>query len=131
MARQRIGDAGADFHVRRVQRHGGHVDIGFAPDEMRVADPDVTEPQLFREFGELDHFLQRLGWKKSNTKFHRTHGIIHHHLGSAVRLKAEGREGEGRGRPMREVRLMAINYRPRSENLRPEASLLVKSSFYF
>ena len=51
-------------------------------------------------------------------------------------FEADGREGEGRGRPMREVRLMVLLYRPwfdkahhsepveeRPENLRPEESL--------
>ena len=36
----------------------------------------------------------------------------------------EGREGEGRGRPTREIRLMVRLYRPRPENSRPEGSLL-------
>ena len=38
----------------------------------------------------------------------------------AAAFTARGREGEGRGRPMREVRLMVLLYRPRPENLRPE-----------
>ena len=38
-------------------------------------------------------------------------------------FEAEGREGEGCGRPMREVRLMVLLHRPRPENLRPEESL--------
>ena len=41
--------------------------------------------------------------------------------------EAEGREGEGRGRPIRELRLMATTYRPRPEDLRPEASLSEES----
>ena len=38
-------------------------------------------------------------------------------------FEAEGREGEGCGRPMREVRLMALPHRPRPEDTRPEESL--------
>ena len=35
-------------------------------------------------------------------------------------LRGEGREGEGRGRPMRKVRLMVLTRRPRPEDLHPE-----------
>jgi hypothetical protein len=42
--------------------------------------------------------------------------------GGGFHSEAEEREGEGRGRPTREVRLMAIIYRPRPEDLRREAS---------
>ena len=44
-------------------------------------------------------------------------------LVGAFHSEAEGREGEGRGRPMRLVRLMVLPYRPRPERLRPEESL--------
>ena len=37
--------------------------------------------------------------------------------------EAEGREEEGSGRPMRQVRLMVTTYRPRPEDSRPEESL--------
>ena len=43
--------------------------------------------------------------------------------GGGFHCEAEGREEEGRGRPMRQVRLMVTTYRPRPENLRPEDSL--------
>ena len=59
MARQWIRHACAKLHLRRIERHRRHVDVGFAPDEMRVADPDMREAQLFADFGEMNHFLQR------------------------------------------------------------------------
>jgi len=43
--------------------------------------------------------------------------------GGGFPFESEGREGEGRGRPMREVRLMVLSYRPRPEDSRPEESL--------
>ena len=44
--------------------------------------------------------------------------------GAGFHCAAEGREGQGRGRPTREVRLMALLYRPRPEDLRPEEALV-------
>ena len=43
--------------------------------------------------------------------------------GGGFHCEAEGREGEGCGRPMREVRLMVLPYRLRPEDLRREDSL--------
>jgi hypothetical protein len=42
--------------------------------------------------------------------------------GADFDFETEGREGEGRGRPMRAVRLMVLPYRPRPESSRPEGS---------
>jgi hypothetical protein len=44
--------------------------------------------------------------------------------GSGFHCEGEGREEEGRGRPTRKVRLMALLYRPRPEDLRPEEALV-------
>jgi hypothetical protein len=44
--------------------------------------------------------------------------------GTGFHSAAEGREGEGRGRPTRKVRLMALLYRPRPEDSRPEEALV-------
>ncbi|TAK08592.1 hypothetical protein EPO44_02405 [bacterium] len=58
----------------------------------------------------------RNGFVVIPTAGHRMRGLFDR----AAAFTARGREGEGRGRPMREVRLMALLYRPRPENLRPE-----------
>ena len=57
MARQRIGDAGADLDLGCIQGDGGHVDVGLAPDEMRITDPNVAEAQFLGKLGEMNHFL--------------------------------------------------------------------------
>ena len=57
MTRQRIGNAGAEFYSRGVESHRGHVDIGLAPDEMRIADPDMAIAKLFRHFRQMNHLL--------------------------------------------------------------------------
>ena len=43
--------------------------------------------------------------------------------GAGFHCEDEGRKGEGCGRPISKVRLMATPYRPRPENLCPEESL--------
>src|SRR3954470_20487497 len=51
MARQRIGYTSPEFNSARVNRYGGHVDVGFSPDQMRVAHPYMCIPQIFRDLG--------------------------------------------------------------------------------
>ena len=57
MASQRIRDTCTEFNSRCVERHRRHVDVGLAPDEVRVADPDMTVARRFRYLGKVNHFL--------------------------------------------------------------------------
>ena len=63
----------------------------------------------------------RNGFVVIPTAAHRMRGLFDR--AAAFTARARGREGEGRGRPMREVRLMVRLYRPRPENLRHEQLL--------
>jgi hypothetical protein len=85
MARERIGDTGAELDPSGTKRHRRHVDIGFTPDEMGIADPDVAVTQLFSHLGELHHLRQRFGGKEPYPKFKITHNeFLQSHCGRFI-----------------------------------------------
>src|SRR5262245_43605774 len=75
MTRQRIGDTSTKFDFGSVQRHGGHIDVGFPPDEVRVTDPNMAKAQFFSELGQMDYFWQRLRRKEPDAEFKVVHPI--------------------------------------------------------
>jgi hypothetical protein len=75
MARQRIGHAGTELNFARVEHHSGHIDVSFAPDQMRVTYPDVAETHFFAHLRQVNHFLQRLGGEKPDAEFKTAHEI--------------------------------------------------------
>ena len=50
-------NTGAEFYSRGVESYRRHVDVSLAPDEMRIADPDVAIAKLFRHFRQMNHLL--------------------------------------------------------------------------
>ena len=58
----------ADLWPRCVQGGRSHVDEGLAPDQMRIANPNMAEAQLLAELRKLDHLWQGFGWKQSGAE---------------------------------------------------------------
>src|SRR5215510_11417320 len=75
MTGQRIGNARTKFDFGSVQRHGGHIDVGLTPDEVRVTDPNMAKAQFFSELGQMDYLWQRLRRKEPDTEFEIAHSI--------------------------------------------------------
>ena len=57
MARERIGDTGANLDLGSIQGDGGHIDVGLAPDEVRVTNPHVAKAEFLRKPGEMNYLL--------------------------------------------------------------------------
>src|SRR5262245_16912873 len=73
MARQRIRDTSTNRNFCRVQGHRGHIDKRLAPNQMRIADPNVAVAELLAEFCKVDHSLQRFRGKQTHAEFHSAH----------------------------------------------------------
>src|SRR5215475_1955756 len=75
MTGQRIGNARTKFDFGSVQRHGGHINVGLTPDEVRVTDPNMAKAQFFSELGQMDYSWQRLRRKETDAEFKIAHSI--------------------------------------------------------
>src|SRR5262245_32338869 len=90
MTGQRIGNARTKFDFGSVQRHGGHIDVGLTPDEVRVTDPDMAKAQFFSELGQMDYFWQRLRRKEPDAEFEIAHSISFFNSMFGLRLAPGG-----------------------------------------